>query len=212
MQKVLNTRREVERRMQQFYESEHYTHAQSVETACQLITIIDQLLVIPDWESSFFLRHSIKSIRQLREDLQSKLDQGVVANAPEDKSLPEGESLIYILLYQAKGHDLKQWVQQLKNISHYTQGRPVYAHEEHVIKAINSKLEQSNEAYAVVKVARSDVEACLVSNRQDKWGNPLLSLPSNAIKEQDIIALVHLNQNYCYQEGKLLPIIAKTDE
>lgn len=120
----------------------------------QSLIAVDRVLQTGDWESSLFLRNTIRPIKALRErivHLQSLLlnDHTKLVLAP---SIPVGMIPIYISLFQTEGLNLTRWAMQVRSLANYVQGRPIYREEAAVMQMIRSKLDSTNDAYAVVAI------------------------------------------------------------
>src|SRR3990167_1083131 len=109
---------------------------------CQaVINAIDQVLLANEWDTSLFLRNTLKPLRNIRDqafELQKRLGEKIETGYVEPM-LAENITKLYISLYQTNGHDLKQWALQLGSLSSNMIGRPIYQHEEDVIKIIRTK-------------------------------------------------------------------------
>jgi intracellular multiplication protein IcmQ len=178
---------------------------------CQsIIATIDQVLTTDDWETSLFLRNTLKPLRKLRDQAQELL---IVMGDDVKTSyvaapLAPNATKLYISLYQANGHDLKQWAAQLASLSSYMIGRPIYANEADVIQIIRTKLSQLSEAYVVVAVDRDKIITDSQSRaRKDRLGHVLISLLPDAIASDKIVEFVHQGKHYAYRDQQLTPII-----
>lgn len=178
---------------------------------CQsVIATIDQVLSADDWDSSLFLHNTLKPLHQLRDQAQQLLDamSGEKALGYVEKPLAQNAVKLYISLYQANGHDLKQWAAQLASLASYMIGRPVYATEADVTQIIRAKVSQLSEAYVVVGVDREKIIADNQSRaRKDRLGHVLITLLPHAVSSDQIVEFVHQGKRYSYRDQQLTEII-----
>lgn len=169
------------------------------------LAAIDRVLQAGDWESSLFLRNTIKPIKALNEKI-IHLKTGLMSNN-EAKTLvpavPAGMILVYVALFQTEGLNLSRWAMQIRSLAHYVQGRPIYRLEEAVQRMIRSKLDHSNDAYAVVAITPEMIMS-EAAPRVDRNGCELLMLTDHAIKEGQLIEFVHQDKRYCWLDNQLI--------
>lgn len=172
-----------------------------------VIGIIDRVLNAGDWDSSLFLRNTVKPMKLLREQALEAIE---FLNAAEDASLYQPAALeqdavvIYVSLFQNQGDDLSKWALQLRSLSRYVLGRPIYANEEDVKKLIRVKVSRSSEAYVAVAIDKQFIQGGDVAlKRTDRHGSALLNLAPGAIKTSNIREFVHMDKHYYFYDGKL---------
>lgn len=191
----------------QFYQLKRRSEIDYRRLCEAIIASADHVLMADDWDSSLFLRNTLKSLKKIREQaLQLREHLGGSAEAKyTPPTLSEGVVKLYISLYQSNGHDLKLWASQLASISSHMIGRPVYESEEEAIKAIRRKLSQTSEAYAVVSVDKSKiVGADQLRPRKDRLGNTLINLLPGAITDASILEFVHAGKRYYFCDQRLV--------
>ncbi len=195
---------------EKFYQTRKRSDTDYHQLCTAIIAAVDHVLNAGEWDSSLFLRSTLKPLKEIREHALKLLENLSGAQTPAKYTSPtlsENFVKLYISLYQAAGHDLNLWAAQLASISSYTIGRPVYESEENVVQSIRRKLSQVSEAYIVVSVDKSKILG--VDNfrpRKDRFGNTLVSLLPNAVCSEDILEFVHLEKRYYFSHGNLLPI------
>lgn len=191
-----------------FYKSHGRRDAQCLELTRAIIATVDAVMAAGHWKHSPFLRDTVKPLLDLQQQaqaMQTQLlrDQG--EEAPEAYVLKGDEVKVYISLYQAEGHDMKQWELQLRSIDSYMMGRPIYKNEEEVRNLVRQKVVQTSEAYAVAVVPSSRLLANEFSAKKvDRRGCELLVVEALALKPSDVIEFVHLNKRYHFYKQTLV--------
>ncbi len=190
-----------------YYEQAPHNDETYLNYCKKIIAMIDNILAAGNWEDSLFLRNTVKPLKQIREQAialqQQILGQHDTATHEHKKPGPN-KKFVYISLYQSDGHNLKQWELQLKSIAQHMVARPAYQHEADVQKSIHQKIEQASEAYAVVVVDNSALNASRFQPpRHDRNGHLLLTLPSGSVSVENIIEFVHQGQHYHFVKGQL---------
>ncbi len=193
---------------QAFYDGSERTEAQALELTEAILEAIDNILKVEDWDSSLFLRSTIKPIRELREEVIAtrntlKEQQGLIEIA--EYQLLDDETKVYVSLYQSDGHSLVKWEGQLASIDCYMAGRPIYKNEADIKKTIRQKLLQMSEAYAVVVVKKSAVmDQGFEAPKTDRYGHELLTLEQGILSSDKVIEFVHGGRAYHYRKQKLV--------
>lgn len=189
-----------------------YSHGERNESDClrladAIIHAIESLLQAYDWDSSLFLKSTIKPFRALKEDVlgtrQALLQEQGEAEIPMYALLPDEEK-VYVSLYQADGHNIAQWEAQLASLDAYMVGRPVYKNEADIQKTIHQKLLQIAEAYAVVVVHKSDIISQDVLAKTDRHGHPLVSIEMGKVNGSHVREFVHAGRRYHYHRQHLV--------
>lgn len=205
------TEKETERFLQaaqSFYDEEHRSEEQCLTLLNSMIESLSNVIQAGDWDSSFFLKTTIKPLRKLLSDaeqMRSDLlrDQGLEEIA--EYQLKDDEAKCYVSLYQADGHDLARWALQLGSIDKYTMGRPIYKNENDVVRAIRRKLLQTSEGYAVVVVKKEKMLGdAFEKEKTDRHGYPLIAVEHGELKSTDVIEFVHGGRRYHYHNQKLV--------
>jgi len=172
-----------------------------------IIEAIDDVLAAGDWDASLFLRNTIRPLKKIRDqavELRQSLDTVEGAQELHIPKAAEDSVTLYVLLYQADGHDMEKWIDQLSSLRSYMIGRPVYDKEENAIQAIRKKVSQISEAYAVIAVDKSKIISSECAKpRRDKSGNALVSLVPGAIDHGNVLEFVHQNKRYYFCDNQL---------
>lgn len=174
-----------------------------LRVSAQLIESVNKIEAAGDWQASLFLRNTIKPLLAVREEAQAVQKALVREEAVETatKTLTQNEQKVFITVYQSKGQNLALWETQLRSLSSYVQGRPIYANEDDIRRALRAKLDQTNEAYVIVVIDRCSVMQN--TQRTDRYGHPLLTLLPGAIETDNIIGFVHQGKQYEFVAGQL---------
>ncbi|HLD16991.1 MAG TPA: Dot/Icm secretion system protein IcmQ [Coxiellaceae bacterium] len=192
----------------EFYNSPRKDNELSQKVSTGILTIINRILEAGDWDTSLFLRNTIKPIRKLKEEILAATAATGSDQAAKNplEQLRESQQAVYISLYLAGGHDLKSWERLLKNLPRYVQGRPVYEKEESVQRLIRSKADPSADSYVVVAIRKQDILApsSYTGTVVDRLDQPLLTLKEGAIQAEGIVEFVHLGQRYRFDRGRLI--------
>ncbi len=197
--------------VKELYEVEGENKDASVVYCKRIIASIDKIIAAGDWQASLFLRNVLKPLLEIQQDAKRIL-QNLTQAAPTVEAVKQEiqthQQLIYISLYNAKGHDLASWVPQLKSIDSYVVGRPVYLQEANVKKAVRLKAQQTNEAYIVMLVDKNALQTpnAFEVDRKDRYGNSLESLKVGAVDASHIVEFVHDGVHYTFEQDKLVPL------
>lgn len=179
-----------------------------LELCDAIIAAVDHVLAGGDWDDSLFLRNTIKPLKKIRDHAVELRQSFDTVNGVKKMVPPEaGENCVklYVSLYQANGHDMKKWADQLSSLGRYMIGRPIYQKEHHVVQAVRKKLSQTSEAYVVAAVDQSKIISAEHSKlRTDKLGNELVTLAPDAISASNILEFVHQSKRYCYCDHRLV--------
>lgn len=193
---------------QAFYDEERRSEDQCLVLINSMIKSLSSVIDAGDWDSSFFLKTTIKPLRKLlseAEKMRGEISRVQGLEAIEEYQLQTGECKYYISLYQADGHDLSRWSMQLASIDKYTMGRPIYKNEEDVTRAIRRKLLQTSEGYAVIVMSESKVLGNEFADEKiDRFGFPLITFEQGDVKSTDVIEFVHGGQRYHYRNHLLI--------
>jgi intracellular multiplication protein IcmQ len=193
--------------LDQFYAQTHRTENHYSQINDSILESIDKLLAAGDWEGSLFLRNAAKPLKQAREEiikLQQKMEDG--GDLKHKKiTLTDDMQIVFISIYQSEGQDLGKWERQLRSLSNYTQGRPVYVNEEEVVRAIRAKLMPGSEAYIKAVIKKKSI---LTTTRpmKDRLEQPILSLIDGAVEPDNILEFVHMGKRYSFVDGHLIPL------
>ena|SRR3990167_5210400 len=175
-----------------------------------IVAMIDHIMDAGDWNSSLFLRNTLKPLVDIRTEAQAELNRyqeksNNVAGGSADIS--EDEAEVYISLFQSDGYNIGKWAMQLRSLDRYIIGRPVYATEDDVQKRVRLRsFSGDNEAYVIVVVKKNDIQKtdALSQPMKDQFDSPLLSLKEVALKNGRIHAFVHQGKRYRFVDGQLI--------
>lgn len=170
-----------------------------------IVETIDHVMETGDWESSLFLRNTLKPLMQIKSDAELELRKllDIAEETRYTAQVPaEDEQEVYISLFQSDGYNMGKWAMQLRSLERYVVGRPIYAVETDVQKRLSLRAEAAmNEAYAVVIVKKSDMQ---MGQRQDQFGLRLAVLKDTALKNGRIIGFVYQGMRYYFVDGQLV--------
>lgn len=183
---------------------------QNYVALCQkIVKMVDDILAAGDWESSLFLRNTIKPLKEIRQEAVELLEELLVEGVGKGLTLPElseNTAKVYVSLYQARGDDLASWEAQLASLDKFMVGRPIYSAEEEIRQATRFKTAQSNEAYAVVALDKSKIIASdPFKVRKDRLGNFVISVVEGSVSAENVLEFVHAGKRYYFRNNRLIP-------
>ncbi|MCP3679474.1 MAG: hypothetical protein GY782_04090 [Gammaproteobacteria bacterium] len=110
--------------------------------------------------------------------------------------LQEGETYIYIYLFNSQGSQLSSWQKLVTAgaLEEHAVSRPIYAKVEHVEEMLRTKPFIEQHAYLEVKIKKSDIADDLTLH--DSLNHPVVRLKEGALKTGNIIRFRHKNKNY----------------
>lgn len=199
--------------IEKFYSQNSRNEANCLQALEEMITAFDKVINAGDWDSSLFLRNTVKPLINMREEA-CKLRGQLLGNTEEKvivtPVLAADMIQVYINIFQNKAHNLQDWEQQLKNLPQYTLGRPIYRTEIAVQQAIRAKLTQTSDAYVCVGIRETDIQSGeFHPSRFDKQGNELLQLMPGAVSSESILDFVYQEKHYYFVDGKLIENTSK---
>lgn len=172
-----------------------------------VIDTVNHVCDAGDWESSLFLRNTIKPLTQIKAEAETELAK--LSAKAEDKvsehakPLSKDEVEVYVSLFQSDGYNISKWSLQLRSLDRYVVGRPVYGSETDVLARLRARGQAAgNEAYVIVVVKKTDVLP--KGDSKDQYDYPLITLKEKALKSGRIIGFVHQGTRYQFVEGQLL--------
>lgn len=173
-----------------------------------VIETVNHVMSAGDWDSSLFLRNTLKPLMQIKGEAELELNK-LTAKAEENVVAMQGvgvdEMEVYISLFQSDGYNIGKWAMQLRSLERYIVGRPVYKTEEDMGKRLKLRAAAAaNEAYVAVIVKKTDVNPEGPSPLKDQFGHPLVTLKEVALKNGRILAFVHQDVRYRYIDGQLV--------
>ena len=162
---------------------------------------VERLIDNEYWEHTTVSRVFRKKFKQWLADLTESNNK----HADNESLKTDHDLTVYVALHAHEGHDLKVWQGVLKAFPDCGQGRPVYASEAQVRRSVERKKDPSLEGYAVLRVATRHVLKMPVDKvNYDAWGQPLLVLRPEAIKQGEVTHFVHANQkSYTWKDQML---------
>ncbi len=201
---VLLKNDQLEQAIDDFYNLPRRTDNDYMTLTQTIVNTIDDILSLGDWDSSAFLRTTIRPLRDRRDRALKVLDvMKAQQNEKPARELTEADCKVYISLYQTDGHNLDLWEQQLQSLPAYIQGRPIYRDELEVEKMIRSKPNPAVEAYAVIVVKKADLVTSMGFRRHiDKTGTALVNLHPGAVLVENVLELVHQQKRYEWNNKK----------
>lgn len=175
-----------------------------------IIQTIDHVMIAGDWNSSLFLRNTVKRLVEIKVEAHSELEKMEMDDSKKaivSKALEEDEVEVYISLFQSDGYNMNKWAVQLRSLDRYIIGRPIYKNEEDVQKRIRLRSSTINEAYVTVVIKKSDIQMDSdKSSLKDQFDLPLLSLKEAAVRNGRIVAFMLHDIRYSYVEGQLIKV------
>ena len=173
-----------------------------------VIMTVDHVLEGGDWNSSLFLRNTIKPLTAIKVEALAELEQLQMKAGEKSittQAASENEVEVYISLFQSDGYNISKWAMQLRSLDRYVVGRPIYKNEVDVEKRIRLRGAVGNEAYVAVVVKKTDVQADqFAAPLKDQFDHPLLLLKEVALKNGRINAFVHQGTRYHFVDGQLI--------
>lgn len=201
-------------KLNQFMQQDLPLQADYVTLAKSVINEVDALLAENDYESSLFLRNTVKPFKKMREDAQNLLEQLTGKTTVESHTVAQlsADSVpVYILVFQQQGHNIAKWTQLLRSLGRYVLGRPIYATAAAAESVIRNKLSHDHEGYVKVAVEKSAIEAGeKLSKRKDRFGNELITLPAGAVNSRNILEFVQGKKRYHFIKGELVDVSSAT--
>src|SRR3990167_2855785 len=172
-----------------------------------VINTVDHILTGGDWNSSLFLRNTIKPLMALKTEAElelSRLEMKAEEKAVTVQAAAENEVEVYISLFQSDGYNVCKWAMQLRSLDRYIVGRPIYRNQADVEKRIRLRATGGNEAYVAVIVKKTDIQADGPAPLKDQFEHPLLLLREMALRNGRVVAFVHQGIRYHFVDGQLL--------
>lgn len=189
-----------------YFERNHLSKEDRQGMLTSVITTIDHVLAAGDWNSSLFLRNTIKPLMAIKSEAEielSKLEIKAVEKSVVVQAIAPDEREVYISLFQSDGYNTGKWAMQLRSLERYVIGRPVYQHQEDAEKRVRLRAATGSEGFVVVIIKETDLQSP-VSTTKDQFDSPLLSLKETALRNGRIVAFVHQNVRYHFVDGQLI--------
>ena len=111
-------------------------------------------------------------------------------------TLKDGESTVYVYLFNSRGKNLKSWQALLTSqaLMEHSVHRPIHADLAHVQEILRTKTPKENHAYLEIIVKQSDI---LEGHElRDAYEHPLLRLKQGALKIENLKCFHHQKTDY----------------
>lgn len=191
-----------------YFDKEPLSKEDKIGLLTAIINAVDHIVEAGDWESSLFLRNTVKPLLAIKADAVaelSELQQKATQKSVTITAAADNEVEVYISLFQSDGYNINKWAMQVRSLDRYMVGRPVYQQETDVEKRIRLRNAGANEAYVAVIIKKTDIQADPFSAPlKDQFDHPLLLLKETALKKGRIRAFVHQGTHYHFVDGQLL--------
>ncbi len=196
--------------IEKFYSQQARNEANAIQTLEEMIVAFDRVLTAGDWNGSLFLRNTVKPLQNMRAEAQhlhEQLSGKVKTEIFVPATLAPDMMKVYISIFQHKAHSVKDWEPQLRSLSQYILGRPIYQEETAARQAIRVKPVQTADAYVCVAVPKIAIQTGdFYPLQMDKQGNALLQLVPGAVRSENILEFVYQDKRYFYKDGKLIEL------
>lgn len=174
----------------------------------ELIKILDEVHSKADPNAGLFLKTAGEKIAGLKQNAEALLNElqgkGASSEIQATASSVEGQTLVYVSLFQTDPESIDKWQKTLRRISEYSLARPIYRKVEHIEQMIRSRPDPRKEAYVAVWIRDDDVISGYAGKMaQDQMGNDLVTVKEGAVKPENIKQFVHGDIAYTYREGTL---------
>lgn len=173
-----------------------------------VIATVDHVIAAGDWESSLFLRNTVKPLLAIKTEAiaeLNRLDLKVNEKSINIKPISENEVEVYISLFQSDGYNINKWAMQLRSLDRYVIGRPVYQNEVDIEKRIHLRATAGNEAYVSVVVKKTNIQSDpFAAPLKDQFDQPLIVLKEKAVHEGRVNRFVHQGVCYYFVDGQLV--------
>lgn len=207
--KMRDERANFTRILTRFHQQDVHTEEDYLRLNKEIIAVVERLEAAGDWESSLFLRSTLKPFKEMQQRaLEVNENFLELAQQETQQYMPDQQQQrVFILLYQAKGHDLHLWQLQLKSLPQHIQGRPIYQDEAQVKKFLRGcdHINSSTYAYIEAYVERNKLLSA-AQPRLDKFGSELLMFKEGALKTTNIVAFYHNDQCYNVRNGEIIKL------
>lgn len=173
-----------------------------------VIATVDHVISAGEWDSSLFLRNTIKPLIAIKAEAEAELEHLQLKASEKSimvKAASDNEIEVYISLFQSDGYNTNKWAMQLRSLDRYVVGRPVYQSEADIEKRIRLRNAGGNEAYVAVVVRKTDVQSDpFAAPLKDQFDHPLILLKETALKHGRINTFVHEGKRYHFVDGQLI--------
>ena len=176
-----------------------------------VLQALENAIALGPWEESNFLKVIGKNLREIREEVLSKMDPTIQDRANANRyqesqlALRKDQQKVYVLLYSSDGGNLRAWEWILANLPRQMISRPIYVEEEDAKAIIKTKENKINEAYVAVYIGQNDILPVSVDRLPvDKLGKHLLALKDGTLSLDNVDCFVHQSGIYRYSRGRLI--------
>lgn len=191
-----------------YFEKESLSEEDKVGLLNAVIAAVDHVLTAEDWTSSLFLRTLIKPLVAIREEAEAELHHYHIKTGEKAHTVApsaEDEIEVYISLFQSDGYDMGKWALQLRALSRYVVGRPIYQNEADVLRWMQLRAFSPTEAYVAVIVKKRDIQTDPQRGQlKDRYDHPLFQLKETATQHGRVVAFVHQGVRYYFVDGELV--------
>jgi hypothetical protein len=161
-----------------------------------------------------FLRNTIaplfKMLEEAREEAHAFDGEIITALSQEPKIVDATMQRVYVVLYQAQGGDMSQWIPQLLSLSKLLATRPVYLDENDARQACRSGHDSMTKGYVSMVVKKESIlQDEYALRRKDHADKQLVLLKDNAIENGgEIECLILGNERYRWVSKQLIPVFS----
>lgn len=206
LQCLQDSNKQLSEAAQFFLDKSNQNEAEKIALLQAVIRASDHVLQSGDWQSSLFLKNTVKTVEKIKQEAEMELArhyEHARSSVIQAAELGEDEVEVYISLFQSDGHNMEKWAVQLRSLERYVVGRPVYQQADDIEKRIRLRNAAANEAYVIVNVKKMDIQSGPLQLK-DQYGHVLLQLKDSALKRGKIIGFVHQGKRYHFSDGKLV--------
>jgi intracellular multiplication protein IcmQ len=194
--------------IQTYFSQDQLSQDDRADLLRAVIAAVDHVLSAGEWDTSLFLRNTLKPLQAIKAEAQAELDaihHVTSAKTIEAQPIGEDESEVYISLFQSDGYNINKWAVQVRSLDRYMIGRPIYQSQEDIEKRIRLRAAANSEAYVAVVVKKSDIQSdTFAIVMKDQFDHPLLQLKERALQRGRIAVFVHQGVRYRFVDGQLV--------
>lgn len=185
----------------------------AAEELAELMRSLDNLVEQSPWENSQFLRSVGKKIRDMRDELQYKIESKISEHKQTNEKNDVAHRIakrtgmieVYVSLYCSEGGKLRKWESVLAMLKTTLNSRPIYRYEKDVKSMIRAKARPENEAYCKLFISEAHLATHYTGAAlTDKHGHEIIILKQSVFDPEDITSFIHNAQEYKYRQGRLL--------
>jgi intracellular multiplication protein IcmQ len=165
-------------------------------------------------QDSLFLRNTVAPLFKMLEEARqangnASEDEAEASLEYKPRSLDPSLERVYVVLYQAQGGEMSQWIPQLLSLSKLLATRPVYLDENDARQSCRSGSDSMTKGYVSIVVKKDSIlQDEYALRRKDQSDKQLVLLKDNAIENGGQIEYLVLgNERYRWLSNQLLPIL-----